>query len=226
AAPDLRFVEIDALAFAGDVAVRERLEEAIAAALAGADALIAHAGAARPAIEAIARTRPDLPVLLLSPILVETDSLRLRTIRAIAGWRPLVRILTDAARAKRSRLMDSRAAVIKQLRFFVGSSALSDALIAEAQERLDAPGMADTAEQTSALIRYALAPIDPAALAAVRNRKVLVGVGPMDRKTAKRTNADVLPAVWGAPMLEAPDTVVQALRAMLGPAISDGSGAR
>src|SRR5665213_652673 len=122
AANDLNFIEIDPLVFAGNPNAEHDYEEALVSALRNADAVVAHAGAARVVIEVAARVQPGMPVLLLSPMLIERMTPRLRFFRRVFAWPPFARMLTGYAISKHRRLCDSRGNVTKELRIFTGSA--------------------------------------------------------------------------------------------------------
>ncbi len=138
AAPQIDFTEIDALDFAGTSgrSVSETAEAILAPAIRNANAVVAHAGAARPVIEVVARERPNMPVLLLSPLLATRANLALEVIRSLLGRAPGSWLLTAYARSKQRRLTRDRRYVAAQLKPFVGNETLSEALIEEAQMRL------------------------------------------------------------------------------------------
>ncbi len=100
AAPDIDFVEIDSLAVAGDRDLERHVREAVEAALDDADAVVAHGGAARIVLDAVARTRPELPVVLLSPMIVGRTTMPLRIVRSAIHWPIAVRMLTAYARSR------------------------------------------------------------------------------------------------------------------------------
>jgi hypothetical protein len=225
AAPEFEFVEIDPLTFAGNADSEAIYEGALLDAVGKADGVVAHAGAARLVVEVVARLRPEMPVLLLSPILIQRTSVRLRIIRRIFGWRPVGHLITRFARAKYRRLCDNRDEVLKQLRLFVGESALSEALVSEAEARISDPRVERSIDRTVEFLRYATTPVNPIADNAVQNRRVIVGVGPIDRRIARRMTATVLHGVTGAAMIEEPTVVAEALRAMIQPKrCTNGSG--
>ncbi len=214
-APDLEFVAVDTLTFADAADIGAAAEDALTAALRDADAAIAHSTAARPLIHAVSRVRPELPVLLLSPMLLPRDAAHVRFVRAVVRSPLLARLLARYARSKHCRLTEDHDYVVKQLQLLVRSDRLSDALVSEAQARIRDPRTARAAERTADVVAYALTPVDPAADAAVRNRRTLVGSDVIGQKTAKRMPCTILPSVTRTPMIEAPDAVVQVLREML-----------
>jgi hypothetical protein len=214
-APEIAFVEIDTLAFAGAPDVGAAVEAALTLALRGADAAIAHSSAARTVIAAASRVRPDMPVLLLAPMFLERDAAHVRLIRTLVGRTFLGSLLTSFAKSKHRRLLDDRDYVAKQLHFLVRPDRLSEALVDEAQTRIRDPRTANAVERTAGVLAYALTPVDAQANAAVRNRRALVGPGQLERKIAKRMPCTVLASVTRAPMIEDPDAVAHVLREML-----------
>jgi hypothetical protein len=214
-APEIAFVEIDTLAFVDAPNVGAAVEDALTHALRDADAVIAHSSAARPVIQAMSRARPDLPVLLLSPMFLQRDAAHVRLIRAVLRSPLVARLLTRYAMSKHRRLREDRDYVAKQLYMMVRRDRLPEALVDEAQARIRDPRTARAVERTAEVLTYAITPVDPAANDAVCNRRALIGSGVLERKTAKRMPCTVLPSVTRAPMLEAPDAVANVLREML-----------
>jgi hypothetical protein len=123
--------------------------------------------------------------------------------------------LTSLARSKKTRLLTDRQFLKKQILLFVDEARISDALVEEAVERAADPRTVRSVERIVEIILEITNPIDPAIDAKVRRRTVLVGASRLDRKTAARMPATILPDVHGAPMIEAPQAVAQALREML-----------
>jgi hypothetical protein len=212
AAPEFDFTELDPFFVGVAVDLERAVHDILAAAICDADAIVAHSGAARAALEAVARERPDLPVMLLSPFILGRPATLFRLVRTVFGRPPLSWVLDAFARSKHRRLRSDRSYVVKQLAFFVAPNGMSEALVDEAQERIRDPRTDRIVERTSEFFRYALTPLDVDSEKAVCNRVVLSGTGPLDRLTAKWMAATILESVTGAPMLEAPDAVAQALR--------------
>lgn len=215
AAPDFAFVEIDPLDFAGASDVTEAFRQAVLCAAHDADGVVAHNTAAKPAIEALARMSRALPVLLLSPMLVRRSTPLLRALRFVIKTRLGRQALTSLARSKKTRLLTDRQFLKKQILLFVDEARISDALVEEGVERAADPRTARSVERIVETILEITNPIDPAIDAKVQRRTVLVGTSRLDRKTAARMPATILATVRGAPMIEAPQAVAQALREML-----------
>jgi hypothetical protein len=217
AAPEIDFLEIDPLVVAGDADMERHVRDAVEAALHDVDGVVAHGGAGRIVLQAVARTRPDLPVVLLSPMMVLQTTMPLRIIRAVLGWPFVDRMITGYARSKQRRLIMDRGYVRKQLGFFVRRDLITDALVEEAQDRLRDPRAAQAVERTPEFMASALAPLDPATDRAVTNRRsVFGGVEYYERKMALKKGGTVLPDANGSPMIEDPGAVATILREMLG----------
>ncbi len=92
---------------------------------------------------------------------------------------------------------------------------LSEALVDEALERLRDPRSAQAVERTPEFMASAVTPLNPSTDRAVRNRRVLLGSGFFDRKTARQTRGAVFVAATGAPMIEDPDAVAKAIRELV-----------
>ena len=216
AAPEIDFVEVDPLIVAGDVDLERHVREAVEDALRDADAIAAHGGAARLALEAVARTRPELPVVLLSPMIALRMTLPVRIVGAILRRPFVARTFTAYARWKLNRLRADRKYVRRQLGFFVRRDLISEALVGEAQERLRDPRSAQAVERTPEFVASAFTPLDPGTDRAVRNRRTLSGgVEFVDRRNARKMGATVLPNANGSPMIEEPAAVAAVLREML-----------
>ncbi|MDB5073745.1 MAG: hypothetical protein JWM87_4856 [Candidatus Eremiobacteraeota bacterium] len=212
---EFEFVEIDTLAFADAPDIGAAVEDALTAVLRDADAAIAHSSAARPVIQAVSRVRPDMPVLLLSPMLLTRDAPHVRLVRAVLRHTFVARLLRNYARSKHRRLLTDRDYVTKQLNLLVRSDRITGALIDEAQARIRDPRTADAVERTVDVLTFSLTPVDTAANVRVRNRLALIGPGILERKTAKRMTCTVLPSATRSPMIETPDDVARALRSLL-----------
>jgi hypothetical protein len=215
AAPDLDFVEIDALDFANASDLAESCRQAILNAARDADGIVAHNTAAKPVIEALAQMSGAPPVLLLSPVLFRRSSPLLRVLRFVIKTRLGRQALTSLARSKKTRLLTDRHFLKKQILLLVDEAHITDALFEEAVERTRDPRTARSVERIVEILLEITNPIDPAIDAKVQRRTVLLGTSRLDRKTAARMPATILPDVHGAPMIEAPQAVAQALREML-----------
>lgn len=219
AAPEIDFVEVDPLLVAGDADMERHVRDAVEAALQDADAVVAHGGAARLALDAVAQTRSALPALLLTPMMVLRTTTPLRIAGAMLGWPFVGGLITRFARSKLGRLRADRGYVRRQLGFLVRRDLISDALVDEAQQRLRDPRSAEIVERTPEFMAAALAPLDPETDRVVTNRRsVFGGIEYYERKTARRKGGIILPNANGSPMIEDPVAVAGILRDMLGTA--------
>jgi hypothetical protein len=214
AAPEFEFDEIDLLEATTSEDIIAAARTTIETALKGAVAIAAHGTAARIAVEAVAVVDPSLPVLLLSPRIVTRESLLLRGIRILVDG-PLGNVLALVARRKRRKLLADDSFLRKQLKRLVRNDLISDELIDEATARIADPRMDRMADRTVEVVRAMLTPIDTSTNEAVHRRLVLLGNGPIDRKLRARGSGTVLEGAWAAPMLETPQAVADALRALL-----------
>ncbi len=215
AAPGLNFVEVDTLDFADSADISTACRQAIFEAARDADCVVAHNAAAKPAIEALAQMSRSLPVLLLSPMLVQRRTPALQVVRSVINSDIGRRFLTTLARSKRSRLLSDERFLKKQLALFVNEGRITEALLEEAAARLADPRTAQSVERTVDVFLEITKPIDPEVDDRVQHRTVLLGNSPLDRKTAARMAATVVPNVRSAPMIEAPDVVAEVLRQLL-----------
>jgi hypothetical protein len=217
AAPEFEFVEVDPLIVAGDADMERHVRDAVEAALHDADAVVAHGGAARLALDAVAQTRPTLPAVLLTPMMVLRPTLPLRIVGAVLEWPFVDQLITGYARSKLRRLRADRGYVRRQLGFFVRRDLISDALVDEAQQRLRDPRAASAVERTREFMAAALTPLNPETDRVVTNkRSVFGGVEYYERKKARQKGGIILPNANGAPMIEEPIAVARILRDMLG----------
>lgn len=214
AAPEFCFTEIDVLAFAGSPDVSAACRRAVIEAAHDADAVVAHNTAAKPVIEALAQISREVPVLLLSPAIIRRTSLLLRAFRFIIATPVGRALLTSFAGSKQKRLSNETSYLKKQMSLLVSEDHISQKLLDEAMERVRDPRCARAVERTVEVVLEVTSPIDAAANAKVKRRTVLVGKSLLDKKMAKQMAATVLPGVHGAPMIEAPEAVADALRAM------------
>lgn len=224
AAPEIEFIEIDPLVVAGDVDLERHVREAIEAALPAVDAIVAHGGAARLALDALARTSPELPVLLVSPMIVWDDTMIVRTARAVLGGPFAAGLLTAYARSKQRKLGADRNYVRRQLGFFVRRDLVSDVLVDEALQRLQDPRSTQAVDRTSEFILAALTPVSAETNRLVRNRRTAYGGELSERRKARQLGATVIPAANGSPMIEDPAAVAAILREMLPARPGQGSG--
>src|SRR5271155_468492 len=70
AAPEYEFIEIDTLRYADSPDILKSLRLAVTEKLPESSAIIAHGAMGAVALEAVASTATDIPVLLLSPLIV------------------------------------------------------------------------------------------------------------------------------------------------------------
>lgn len=215
AAPDLSFVEIDPLDFADAPDLNGACRRAVLRAARDSDAVVAHYTAAKPAIEALAQMPEAPPLLLLSPLLVRRSTPPLSAMRAVIETRLGGRLLASLAHSKSSRLSSDRQYLKKQLLMFLDEAHLTDALFEEATARAKDSRTTRSVERVAQIFLEITNPIDPEIDAKVNGRTVLLGTSRLDRKMATRIPATTLPNVRGAPMIEAPQVVAQALRKML-----------
>ena len=104
-----------------------------------ADCVVAHNTAAKPVIEALAKTSSALPVLLLSPLLFRRNTALLKVLRVVIETRLGGRVLTALARSKKTRLLNDRQFLKEQLLMFVDEAKISAALFEEAISRARDP---------------------------------------------------------------------------------------
>jgi hypothetical protein len=217
AAPEIEFVEVDPLIVGGGADMERHVRNAVEAALHDADAVVAHGGAARLALDAVARTRPTLPALLLTPMMVLRTTMPLRIVGAMLEWPFVDQLIIGYARSKLRRLCADRGYVRRQLGFFVRRDLISDELVDEAQRRLRDPRATGAVERTREFMASALAPLDPETDRVVTNRRsVFGGVEYYERKKARQKGGIILPNANGSPMIEDPVAVADILREMLG----------
>ena len=215
AAPELSFVEFDALTLVDAPDPIAACRDALIGLLAGASGIVAHGTTARAAIEAVAAVDPELPVLLLSPLLVTRTTRLGQLLRAAIGSSPVRFLLRRYAASKQRRLVADVVYVRKQLRLLVADEFISDTLVAEARTRLLDLRTARVVSRTAEVLVAVTQPIDAQVNAAVTHRAVLVGGSPLDRQTATRMAATVVAGSTGALMLERPNVVAEALRTLL-----------
>lgn len=216
AAPELAFVEIDPLEAAGEADMERSVGAAVEAALRDADGIVAHGGVARLVLDTVARTRPELPVMLLSPMNVPRGRTIVRVVRAVLGSPLVAAIFTSYARRKLRQLRGDRAYVRRQLGFFVRRDLITDELVDEAVVRLRDPRSAQVVDRTREFLLSTFTPLNPETERAVRNRRVLAGgIEFVERRNAARLGATMLPDANGSPMIEVPGTVAAELRALL-----------
>lgn len=215
AAPDLTFIDVDTLNYADSSDVTADCRKAIFFAARDADCVLAHHTAAKVAIEAVAQMARVIPVLLVSPVLVRRRTPLLSGLRSIIKTRACGQALTSFARSKRVRLLSDRRFLMKQMLLLVDEAHISDSIVQEALLRIADPRTAWAVERTAETLLEIINPIDSTVDSKVQRRAVILGTSRVDRKTATRTPARILPHARGAAMIEAPQTVVRALRDML-----------
>lgn len=208
--------EIDTLDLADSLDIELALAVRLGTELEGAVALVAHGTVARSVVEFLARSRPDLPLVLLSPLMIVRSSPLQRVFRTIVGSQLGNRALGAFAMSKYRRLCDDRMFVEQQLRTFVSAEFLSHELVEEAQQRLRDPRSRRFVERTGELLKAIITPVDIAAWASVsRNCRVLIGSGMMDRKTDRSMPSTMLPRVTGAAMIENAEAVACEINRMI-----------
>jgi len=203
-------------ASAGDAYVS--LVRAITGALAaGADVLVAHGGALRPSLEALAKYHRDVPLVALAPIYAGGSvSISTNVTNWVLGSRPGSMLLARFAKRYYERMRESTADRVRsQLEILVRDDAIDAALVAEASARLADPRTVARAERIASFVRADTVPIPPELLAAAPRRVALVGEGTRTR----RSRANLIDDDWtiievngDAPMLEDPFAVVRAIR--------------
>jgi hypothetical protein len=217
AAPEFEFVEVDILNVSEAASLFVAARASIIRALQGARAIVAHGTAATIAVEAVSLVDPSIPVLLLSPRIITRMSLPLRLIRTIVGGGLGASMLTAFARSKHRRLLTDQSYIRKQLKLLVRDDVISDELLREASRRIADSRTEIAVRRTSEILRSVLTPIDAQANEAVLHRAVLIGSGPLDRKSRAQGEAIVIDGAWSAPMLETPNAVAEHLRTLVGP---------
>lgn len=211
AAPEFQFTDLDLLHIEADGDFSATLKAAIVAAGDGACAAIAHGAAAAPVLEALTQSNCGMPVMLLSPLAVTADSVKLRAIRALLRG-PAGALLTAAARSKREKLLADTAYLRKQLALLVRDDAITAELLHEARERLADARMDAVVDRTAQTLHEILT---PTAAFERFNGVALFGHGPVDAKARRRIPGTLLDSAWSAPMIEAPIEVAEHLRRLL-----------
>jgi hypothetical protein len=177
AAPEYEFEEIDTLQYADSPEMFGALRSAVSELLPGTRAVIAHDAMGSVVLEAVAPTGSDIPVLLLSPLVVTRNSLRLRLIRAALTQGIGGKLISSFAISKHAKLLNDTSYVRKQLRLFVCEEHIDRELIAKAVERLADPHSATAVRRVTEVLGLTLRPIDPSVLTAVKHKVVLVERG-------------------------------------------------
>ena len=214
AAPEFDFIDVDLLDAGAGKSLADTARLSIVKALEGSSAIVAHGTACRVAIEAVALVDGAIPMLLLSPRIITRQSLPLSVARNLAGG-ICGEVLSLYARRKSRRLLVDDARLRQQLSLLVRSDAVSEDLVDEARSRIADPRMEFISARTGEMVREVLTPIDQRVNEAVLHRLVLFGNGPMDRKMRARWKGQLIEGAWSAPMLEVPQAVAAALRALL-----------
>lgn len=162
AAPEYHFVDLDLLQVRANGDFFAEAQAAIKRVISGdACAVVVHGAAAALVLTAIAGSGVRIPMLLLSPLLVTEDSLRLRIFRALARG-PLRGLLVSVARSKQARLLNDSEYVRKQMALMVRGDAITADLLHEAQERIASPHTEATLERTPQTLIHILTPTDAA----------------------------------------------------------------
>ncbi|HVA32657.1 MAG TPA: hypothetical protein VNG31_00830 [Candidatus Baltobacteraceae bacterium] len=197
AMPEVEFRELDALRVADARDGRAAMREAIEALLDGAAAIVAHATATGPAVEAVANVDPGIATVLLAPQHLTRERPVAGAVRALLSRRFFCRLLTTFAQSKLAKLRHDENYVRKQLRLMVSDEALTESLLLEARVRIADPSTAQAVQRTADFLRAALEPIDAGADAMVR-RRIVLGKGSLS-----------------ATMIDSVDEVARALRKLL-----------
>jgi|SRR5579862_7018550 len=178
-APEYDFVAIDPLDYVdARVSVDDyvtAIKDAIGDALPGAAAVIAHGSLGGFAIEAIAETNAEAPLLLLEPRLIRKDLFRVRAARWLLTGAIGGSILAAVAKKKYRRLIADRAFVLDQLEIIVREGMINDALLDEACTRLLLPQTKCNVDRIADSLRVMFRTINPSASAKVKPRLTLVG---------------------------------------------------
>lgn len=176
--------------------------------------IVAHGAMGAVTLEAVASAGGDIPVLLVSPVIAMRDSWRLRAIRATLTRGIGGKWLSSFAISKHAKLLKDASYVRKQLVFLVREEHVDDALVAKAVERLTDPRSAAAVLHTTEVLRLILQPIAPSTLTTVKRKVVL-----LERKRAAAYRHRGFDAIEvddsrSAIMLDAPQAVANALRAV------------
>jgi hypothetical protein len=212
AAPEFQFIDLDLLRVEAGGDFSASAKAAIAAAANGARAAIAHGAAAALLLEALAQPFPAMPVMLLSPLAVTVDSVKLRVLRALLRG-PAGALLNAAARSKREKLLTDTAYLRRQMTLLVRDDAISGELLQEARERVADKRMEPVLDRTAQTLCELLT---PSSAFERFNGVALFGQGPVDVKARRRIPGTVLDSAWSAPMIEAPAEVAEHLRRLAG----------
>ncbi len=211
AASDLEFRDLDLLDIPPGSGSTAAIKQAIKAAAEGASAIVAHGAVAATVLGAIDDFRHSIPVLLLSPVAITRDSLRLRFLRTLVRG-PLGKLIDSYAASKMSKLLKDYDYLRKQLAFVIQEDAITEELLQEAQVRLADARMEAFCAHTSGTL---LAVLTPTGAFERFNGLALFGNSSMDRKARKRIPGTVLATAWSAPMIEAPKQVAEYLYTLL-----------
>jgi len=214
-ASDYRFVEIDSLSFADAPDIEAAAVKTIETALCEATAVVAHFNVAALVLESAARRRPDLPIMLISPLLVLRRTGRSSLVGALLGFPSVSSMLTAYAKSKTERLKNDRDYIRKQMRFLVPDPAISEALLDQAQSRCRDPRADRAAARTPEVLRMTLRVLSESAQAVLAKATILVGSGEVDQKTAQRLKVNVLTGNGASAMLESPQAVADELRTLI-----------
>ncbi len=211
AAQDLEFRDLDLLELPPGGASTTAMKQVIKTAAEGAAAIVAHGAVAAIVLETVNDFSLTVPVLLLSPIPITKDSLKLRFFRALLRG-PIGNILASVATSKRRKLLNDAGYLRKQLGFVVREDAITPELLQEAHERVADPRMEAFCTSTAETLLTILTPTN----AFERFDGVtLFGNGRMDLKASKRIGGIVLAAARSSPMIEAPHQVAEHLYSLL-----------
>lgn len=165
-------------------------------------------------LEAVASAGGDIPVLLVSPVIAMRDSWRLRAIRATLTRGIGGKWLSSFAISKHAKLLKDASYVRKQLVFLVREEHVDDALVAKAVERLTDPRSAAAVLHTTEVLRLILQPIAPSTLTTVKRKVVLLERKRVAAYRHRGFDAIEVDDSRSAIMLDAPQAVANALRAV------------
>jgi hypothetical protein len=211
AAPEFDFCDLDLLTTQPEDDHIAAIKRAIATAAKGCIAIVAHDIVGSTVLEVVRDSGLTVPVLLLSPVAITRDSVRLRLFRVLIRG-PVGKSLASFALSKCRKLVLNTDYLRKQLSLIVRSDAITPEILAEAHQRVADPCMEAFCARTPDTLLALLTPTT--AFEGFRGA-ALFGRSLRDRKAQKRLNGTQVDSAWSAPMIEAPQQVADCLRAML-----------
>jgi hypothetical protein len=209
------FVEIDPLRFADAPDIEAAAFTTVDAALHDAAAVVAHYSSAAIVLESAARLGRDLPILLISPLLMLPRTRRAVITAAVLALLPLGSLMTVAAKSKAKRLKIDRNYVREQLRIVIPDTAISERLLDQAQLRCRDPLTDRQVERTAEAIRLTFRALSEPAQAMLAKATLLVGTDAIGRGTVKQFPARVIEGNGSCAMIESPQAVADLLHAMI-----------